>query len=67
MRTVTENRDGLDQWYKFDDRNFAYAEDHPYEPHSCFYDFGARFPMSFGDYSDELPSAFVESLHDLLN
>ncbi len=62
LRTVVENRTGLDETYRFDGTNLACSEDNILEQRSCFYDFGARRLACFSGISTETESAFVEAL-----
>lgn len=62
LRTVVENRTGLDETYRFDGTNLVCSEDNILEQRSCFYDFGARKSACFSGISMEPESAFVEAL-----
>ncbi len=61
MRTVIENRSGVDKTYKVEEIGYIYRGGME-EPGSCFYNFGMRQPARFSDEVVEQESRLVDSL-----
>lgn len=62
MRTVVENRYGIDRGTEYQDFGYVHLGQRPSESRSCFYDFGERKQVRFVEFSDEEGSKFVGAL-----
>lgn len=62
MRTVIENKIGLNKNYVLENTEIPYYQEKSYNVKSCFYDFGAKQNIQFSNNDNEIPSNFVESL-----
>jgi hypothetical protein len=61
LRTVIENRTGIDKTYKVEDIGYIYRGGMK-EMGSCFYNFGMRQPVRFSEGVVEQEDKWVNSL-----
>ena len=62
MRTVVENRYGVDREPERQDTGYVHLGQRPSQSKSCFYDFGERKRVRFIESADSCGSKFIESL-----